>query len=187
MLSIRIDTGEIGKLARRLEAVSKKQVKIAIAAGLSRAVKAGEKVAKEGIVGAYNIKPGVVAKRFSKHVDAAKQTGTIKARSGRTSRIPAIVFAVGKLAKKSPSIQIRKDRASKVLKHAFVATMPSGHKGIYQRVRGTRKLKEVMAIDVPQMVGGSGVVPLVQDRMAEIATKRITHELQFRLNKALKS
>ncbi len=186
MLSLKIDAGEIGKLARRLGAVNKRQVKIAIAAGLARAVKAGEKVAKEGIVDTYNIKAGMVAKRFSSRVDAAKLTGTIKAKSGRTSRIPAIVFLSTKIKGKNPAIQVRKGRAPKVLKHAFVATMPSGHKGIYSRVRGTRKLKEVMGIDVPQMVGGSGVTPAVHDRMAEIATKRVAHELRYQLDRALK-
>lgn len=186
MLSLRIDTGEIGRLARRLEAVNKKQVAIAIAAGLERAVKSGEKAAKDGIKDAYNIKPKTVADRMSSKVDKERLTATIKAKSGRTSRIPAIAFMVSKLKDKYPSIQVRKSRPAKVIKHAFIATMSGGHKGIFKRVPGTRKIKEVMGIDVPQMLKGSECAKDVHAKVAEVATKRIAHELKYRLDKALK-
>lgn len=70
---------------------------------------------------------------------------------------------------------------------AFVATMKSGHTGIFRRTGGATstggdELKEIMGSSVPQMIGNEEVLQKISKEAAEKFEERLEHEVLRLLN-----
>lgn len=80
-----------------------------------------------------------------------------------------------------------KSRAPVRLSNTFVATMKSGHTGIFRRTGGATstggdELKEIMGSSVPQMIGNEEVLQKISKEAAEKFEERLEHEVLRLLN-----
>ena len=188
MITININTFEVSALRARLESFDPQRRAVAMTRGLSKVAKQGATVAKTNISKEYNVKAAVVADRLNVKSNSNGLQATISAAPKRVgssgkSRIPLIDFGATQSKKNGVKFKIRRNGSAARMRHAFIATMPSGHRGVYQRVRGSRKIVEVMGIDVPVMFAGKRVKPLVLKRINDVSAKVVSHELQFELKR----
>ena len=187
MANITIDTSNLTALINKATLVNALLAKRALGRGLQKIAAQGMTAAKSEIARQYNVKARDVAKRITVKVKATQATIQAKSRSAKSSRIPVIDFmtaAAKNKTKSGISFTISKASGKKQFKHAFIATMPNGYQGVYERIPGTRKLKELKGIDVTQMMTGKRVLPAVTSKINANATKVMTHELQFELSRA---
>lgn len=81
--------------------------------------------------------------------------------------------------------------------NAFVATMASGHVGIFERTgeqgiksrkdkygenKHTEKVREIMGLSAPQMIGNEEVITSLEKEAQEVINKRLEHEVDRLLN-----
>ena len=187
-IKLNIDVGEIGRLATKLGRIDRQLRAKALGRGLAKTAKSGATAAKKEIAKEYNIKQAEVAKRMTVSVNTAQLEARIRTRSLKTNRIPAIAFSAVHLKKKGVTIKVKRSKGKTLLKHAFISTMPSGHKGVYQRAdKATRRLsiKEVMGIEVPAMLQSRAVLPAVEKRVNEQLIKTVVSSLQFEIDRVL--
>jgi len=107
--------------------------------------------------------------------------------NSKGKRTPLIKMGARQKAK-GVSVKIGKQR--KLIKGAFIATMKSGHTGVFIRLEGTvagkrgkpilnRKIKELYTIGVPEAFGArvvsQSMVALVKDKFPE----RLQHEIEW--------
>lgn len=180
---ISIDTGDIGRLARKLDGLKKGLQTTAIRQGLQKTSKQAVTAASTQIRSVYNIKKQDLDKRFSILASSRKLSALIRARSLKTSRIPVINFGA-RPAKGGVRFSVRRGRTT-LVPGAFIAKMRSGHKGVFVREKGQRAIKQLMGIDVPAMFSGAAVMPVVEKRVAEQLEKNIVHELNRLISKQL--
>lgn len=189
MINVRFDTKEITQAVNKLARFNPQERAIGIAVGLKKVAQQGATVAKREITKEYNVKSGEVGKRMYVTADQrALQAFIIAkprkyARGAGSNRIPLIEFSARDTKKRGVKFKIKKAGSAATLRHAFIATMPSGHTGVFQRVPGTKKIREVVGIDVPQMFVGKRVKPAVIARLLEVGPRVILHELEYRLSK----
>jgi Prophage minor tail protein Z (GPZ) len=188
MISCNINTFEVAKLKAQIEGFSSATRARALGRGLAKVAKQGATVAKSNIAKEYNVKAGVVAERLSVRASSNGLQATIAAKPRRAgssgkSRIPLIQFGATHSKKSGVKFKITRSGAASKLRHAFIATMASGHKGVYQRVPGTSKIVEVMGIDVPMMFAGKRVKPLVLQKINEVGARVVAHELRYELSR----
>ena len=188
MISMNINTAEVVKLKSQLEGFSTAVRAKATGRGLAKVAKQGATVAKSSIAKEYNVKAGAVGDRLSVRVSSNKLEATIAAKPRRIggsgkSRIPLIQFGATQTKRNGVKFKVRRSGSAMRLRHAFIATMDSGHKGVYQRVPGTRKIVEVMGIDVPVMFAGKRVKPLVLQKINEVGPRVVSHELRYELKR----
>jgi len=80
-----------------------------------------------------------------------------------------------------------KSRSPVRLSNTFVATMKSGHTGIFQRTGGLAAdggsaIEEIMGASVPQMIGNEEVLQKISKEAAEKFEERLEHEIMRILN-----
>jgi Prophage minor tail protein Z (GPZ) len=191
MISCNINTFEVAKLKAQLEGFSSATRARALGRGLAKVAKQGATVAKSNIAKEYNVKAGAVAERLDVRPRSNKLEATITARGRKAgshvkSRLPLLEFGAKPTAG-GVKYKIRKSGPWKILRHGFIATMDSGHQGVFLRkhfkVRGNRAIHEVMAIDVPAMFLGKRVKPLVMQRINEVGPRVVLHELRYELSR----
>ncbi|MES2685691.1 MAG: hypothetical protein V4706_02655 [Pseudomonadota bacterium] len=189
VIGVNFDTKEIRQAAFKLSQFGPQVRASAMGVGLKKVALQGATVAKRAITADYNVKSGEVAKRMHVTLDPRGLEAAIIARPRKyargpgSNRIPLIEFSAKDTKKSGVRFKIRKAGGATTLRHAFIATMPSGHRGVFQRVPGTRKIREVVGIDVPMMFMGKRVRPAVLARISEVGPRVILHELAFRLSK----
>jgi hypothetical protein len=188
VISVNINTFEIASLQARLATFGSNVRARAMGRGLAKVAKQGATVAKTNIAKEYNVKAAAVADRLSVKSSSNGLTATISAKAKRVgssgkSRIPLIDFGATGGKRNGVKFKILRGGSATRMRHAFIATMPSGHRGVYQRVPGSRKIVEVMGIDVPVMFAGKRVKPLVLKRINEVSVKVVSHELQYELSR----
>ena len=110
----------------------------------------------------------------------------------RADPVPLIHFRARELKRGGVSFQVKKSGGRHVLKHAFIATMPSGHRGVFER-----DLKKVVPRKAPKYSGlrirqnvSTGVAqhlnkPPIKRRIQREALKRFTKELDRQIKLSL--
>lgn len=74
-------------------------------------------------------------------------------------------------------------------RHAFVAKMPTGHIGIFERVRGNKtrsgkeQLKEFFGPSIPQLAGRKNIEKVITEKAQERFNKRFTQQAERYLKK----
>ena len=94
------------------------------------------------------------------------------------TKFPVIAFQA-KQTKKGVTVKIKRAGGKKLIRHAFKATMKSGHTGVYQRAGKSRlPLKpELRTISVPQT--------LTSEKILDVINKAIDDNLQKNFNSAV--
>lgn len=115
----------------------------------------------------------------------ARPTATVRVRGRRT---PLIEFSA-RQTKSGVSVRIR---ARKTVRGAFIATMPSGHRGVFQRTgrfgrRGNprlEKIAELKTLSLPQALEQEQVVGALRGYALERYRIEFERELKFRAGRA---
>jgi hypothetical protein len=189
MIKVNIDARGLKAAGDKLGAFSGRERGIAINTGLKKIVAQGATVGKRAITAEYNVKTAEVGRRMHITYDKGKLQAAILARPRKhakgpgSNRIPLIDFSARDTKKTGVKFKIRKGSGQAKLRHAFIATMKNGHKGVYMRVPGTKKIREVFGIDVPHMFSGPRVKPKVLARVLDVAPRVLLHELEYRLRR----
>lgn len=157
---------------------------------LSRAINRATTTARAEAVRAvregYHIRASDVRETMSVHKANAKSLTARVTSKGKT--MPLINFDVSPKrpspGRKSPyTARVSKAGGRTSLGHAFVARMPNGKVGVFERYGPYRrpigqKIRELHGPSVPQMLGSKGVVEHVSEKAREMMDRRIDHEVK---------
>lgn len=111
---------------------------------------------------------------------------TLRSRGRRTR----LIDMSARQTAKGVSVKIGKTR--KLIKGAFIATMKSGHIGVFIREPGTevgkrgkpiikRKFKELYTIAIPEALGSADIMSALKAKAADVFPKRLEHEINWLL------
>lgn len=107
---------------------------------------------------------------------------------GRGLGLPIIGYSGPRQTKKGVTVEIRKGQGRKLVKGAFVATMKSGHKGVFKR-RGSSRLrdrvepiKELFTTSVPDALSNGPALATVMVKGQVRLDKNINHETDYLLS-----
>ncbi len=100
----------------------------------------------------------------------------------RGRKIPVYMFSP-RQTRQGVSIRIRKDRGRKVIGTSFIATMPSGHIGVFQRKTKKRyPIKELYSVSPAQMYEQEGM-KAVSEMIEKEGGKILQHEIDYEMSK----
>lgn len=137
------------------------------------------------------------------NITAKELNKIVKLRSATLSNLAAIIFAVGRpiaLSKFGAKEKLRRSKGQRLpagvtfrikkggkkkhLKKAFLATMSSGHIGVFWRAGKKRlPLIEGKTLSVPQMMENKEVMKAIEDVVKNKSPEIFDHELEFFLGK----
>lgn len=124
----------------------------------------------------YNIKASDVNKTLT--ISRATQYRLQAALRSRGGRIPLIAFGARQVRQGTSVAVVRGQR--KVVRHAFIATMRSGHRGVFMRKGKARlPIEEKKSLAVPQMLGTKAILQRIRDFYAMKLPEVFAHELEF--------
>jgi hypothetical protein len=98
-------------------------------------------------------------------------------------RLPLIKIDPG-ARQNSAGVKYKNSKGTVIIPGAFIATMKSGHKGVFKR-KGVSRLpiKELAGASVPRVFLQSSVTQALTRTAAESWYKNFTHEIQYELAK----
>lgn len=195
MIEIEVERGQLNKLKKKFKNAPKDVPKI-----VKKAINQSMKVTRVDVADQAKTKYTLKKKSdIKQHVYVEKKATTSKLEGVMTFKGKKIALAKFKTspAKYDPqkSVEFTKtkllvDSSLKKLKgddkssKAFLAKMPSGHIGVFERMKGTKqksdknkeKIKELAALSVPQMFNNERVKTKVLGRAANSINEQITKE-----------
>lgn len=127
-----------------------------------------------------NVKKETVDSTFRLQKATASRLSASIESTGRP--LPLSKFLGTKQTKKGVSVKVKKDRSRKVIPHAFMATMKSGHVGVFWRVGKERlPISQRFSSRVPDVFSNESVMNIVLKKANERLHKNINHELDYEL------
>lgn len=200
MIDIDISQETVNRIHAVLNGVAdadKKILKPAMARGLSAARTTTAKEVKK----TYHISQTAFKNSSFVRMKNVTQTngGIIGSIQYSGASIPLVRFNVTpktpEMGKGPVTVSVKKQRGPVKLDNAFIARMPTGHAGVFERkgtwIMSTRKnkgetsntmhnekIKELLGPSVPSMAGSTDVMEKVEARVNEVINKRIVHELE---------
>ena len=134
----------------------------------------------EKITDVYNVTPGVLRDTRNIRVVDARSTLTAKVTAtGR--RLPLVDFGA-RQTRQGVTIMVKRSGGRKLIPHAFIARMQSGHEGLFLRVPGAKveptrgryagtgikrqKIEERFSLSVGQMMIAQDVYAEVEEQLA---------------------
>lgn len=155
MIGFKFDSGRLLKKAKaRKKAIQKANVQ-----ALNRTAAGVRTDAGRNVRDQVNIKVGVIKDRMQA-IKASHKKPIAKMKTA--GRPMPIIHLKAKQTKAGVSVKVKKTGPRRTIQGAFIATMPEGHKGVYQRTgRKTRsgkpQIKEVFTTNVTQAMRGTAV------------------------------
>ncbi|MBR7961236.1 phage tail protein [Burkholderia vietnamiensis] len=152
------------------------------------AMQARTAAAQEVRSAGYNIKSSAIKSSFS--VQKASR-GKLVAVLKSTGRPVALINYGARQGKNGVSVQVKAGRT--VLRHAFIATMRNGHKGVFERtgrahkkvmrngkaVRSGLPIKELFGPSIPQSLANDAVQKALMKKIREKFPQILKHEIAF--------
>ncbi len=126
---------DIRAMSKGLNALSKTGVPRAIARATNKSLLKTRTQARKAIGRKYNLPAKVINPEITKR--NATRTNPSAYIQGRGSQIP-IFKTKGSKTQKRLGVSVNTGTGRRVIKHTFIATMPSGHVGVYKRRVGGR-------------------------------------------------
>ena len=180
MIGMRFDTSSAEAAFQRLE----DRAPQAIARALNRAITSARVVMRRAMATDLGLKQGAVDKQF--FVLNARPDKLKASLEVRGKRIPLIEFGARgpePSRGKGRGVTARLPGGKGRYPHAFIATMRSGHRGVFQRVRGTRlPIVELRGPSLPRVFRKYQAAGL--QRGEEALRTNLEHELQFAMRQA---
>ncbi|ACC71070.1 phage tail protein [Paraburkholderia phymatum] len=136
----------------------------------------------------YNIKSSAIKSSFAvQRASRGKLVAVLKS----TGRPVALINYGARQGKNGVSVQVKAGRT--VLRHAFIATMRNGHKGVFERTGKTHKkvmrngkvvrsglpIKELFGPSIPQSLANDAVQKALMKKIREKFPQILKHELAF--------
>lgn len=184
-LSVRAD---VKGVAASLNRYVGDQQKAVVRALNKTAMQARTAAAQEVHAAGYNIKSSAVKRSF--YIDKAR-AGRLVVMLKSTGRPIALVNYGARQSRSGVSVQVKTGR--QVLRHAFIATMKNGHRGVFQRVGNQHKkverngkirrtglpIKELFGPSIPQSLANDAVEKALMKKIREKFPQILRHELAF--------
>lgn len=160
--------------------------------GASRAIARAINKTLDGIKTDASVEIRIIVTARKKDVDRtfslSRATATRPQGSFRSTGrpLPLIAYSV-RQTKKGVSIQVRRDRPRKVIPHAFIATMKTGHRGAFWRQKvngrivGRLPIEELSGPRVPDILSNEPVMVNVLASARERIDKNMAHEIDYEL------
>jgi Prophage minor tail protein Z (GPZ) len=144
----------------------------------------------------YNIRAGDIRKSFK----IKRANGNRLVVELVSTGAPIAVIAYGaRQTKSGVSIQVKNGR--QILRHAFIATTKSGHRGVFERVGPARvkgakgkvrgrvrrlnlPIKELFGPSIPQSLANEAVNKAIMKKIAEVYPRLLQHEIAFEIQKS---
>lgn len=141
---------------------------------LNRAADMSKTEAKREMTKKYSFKSSEVGNTLTVYkATPARVEATVRSKGRRTP----LLKMMARQTKKGVTVKIGKTR--KLIPSAFIATMKSGHRGVF--IRLTKKnlpIKELYTISIPEGFGSQDVMDAVKLKMGDAFYKRFEHELR---------
>lgn len=136
----------------------------------------------------YNIKASAIKSSFS---IAKASKGRLVVVLKATGRPIGLINYGARQTKSGVSVQVKAGRT--ILRHAFIATMPSGHRGVFERIGNTHKrivrngkalrttlpIKELFGPSIPQSLANAAVEAAIMAKIRQKFPEILRHELAF--------
>ncbi|AIO24413.1 phage tail protein [Burkholderia cepacia] len=136
----------------------------------------------------YNIKSSAIKNSFS--IQRATRSNLVVVLKA-TGRPVALINYGARQGKNGVSVQVKAGRT--VLRHAFIATMPNGHRGVFERTGKQHKkvvrngkvrrsglpIKELFGPSIPQSLANESVQKALMKKIREKFPQILRHELAF--------
>jgi hypothetical protein len=183
-MRIKIDTSEIVQAQKALEALGD-AARPLIAKSLNRSTQGVRTDASRMVRQRYNIRAKDVRTSFK--IITASREGLSAAAIATGSAISLWRFGPrpatpGRRPRIGVSVKVTQTRQK--IPGAFVARMPSGGIGVFQRKdRARLPIKKLYGPSVPQMLSHDQVLPEIQSGAADRFNKTLDHEIDFYLRK----
>ncbi|WP_080421235.1 phage tail protein [Burkholderia ubonensis] len=164
------------------------QQKAVVRALNKTAMQARTAAAQEVRSAGYNIKSSAIKSSF---VVQKASRGNLVAVLKSTGRPVALINYSARQGKGGVSVQVKAGRT--VLRHAFIAAMRNGHKGVFERTGKTHKkvmrngkvvrtglpIKELFGPSIPQSLANDAVQKALMKKIREKFPQILKHELAF--------
>ncbi|MBB3256877.1 phage tail protein [Paraburkholderia sp. WP4_3_2] len=187
MLKLSINA-DVKGIAASMQKYVGEQQKAVVRALNKTAMQARTAAAQEVRSAGYNIKSSAIKRSFI--IDKARPARlvvTLKA----TGRPIALINYGARQGKNGVSVQVKTGR--QVLRHAFIATMQNGHRGVFQRTGNGHKkikrngkvlrtglpIKELFGPSIPQSLANDAVEKAIMAKIREKFPRILRHELDF--------
>jgi len=156
------------------------------------AIQARTAASQEVRAAGYNIKASAIKSSFAiQKASRGKLVVTLKS----TGRPIALINYGARQGKNGVSVQVKAGRS--VLRHAFVATMQNGHRGVFERTGKTHKkvmrngkmirsglpIKELYGPSIPQSLANEAVNKAIMAKIRQKFPQILRHELAFAASK----
>jgi hypothetical protein len=161
----------------------------AVVRALNKTAMQARTAAAQEVRGAgYNIKSSAIKSSFS--ITKAAQ-GRLVVVLKSTGRPVALINYGARQGKSGVSVQVKTSRS--VLRHAFIATMPNGHRGVFERtgkqhkkvmrngkaIRSGLPIKELFGPSIPQSLANEAVEKALMTKIRQKFPQILKHELAF--------
>lgn len=193
MIIMNIDAGQEAASKRLLKELGKNGSKV-LADSYNRAAAGMRTDGTRMIVNGSGLKRPVVYKAF-RIVKASPKSVSPEAKVIIDGHTVALIQNTHKpvkpmVGKTKGGVTVNLGHTKVIFRHAFVAKMPSGHIGIFQRQRGVKnddgreKLTELFGLSVPQIAEREDIVKPVQEKAIERFLTRFEQQTDRFLRKS---
>jgi hypothetical protein len=187
MLKLNVNADVKGITASLTRYVGEQQK--AVVRALNKTAMQARTAAAQEVRGAgYNIKSSAIKSSFS-ITKAARGRLVVVLKS--TGRPVALINYGARQGKNGVSVQVKASRS--VLRHAFIATMPNGHRGVFERtgkqhkkvmrngkaIRSGLPIKELFGPSIPQSLANDAVEKALMAKIRQKFPQILKHELAF--------
>ncbi len=181
MISIQINERDIARVEKTLAGMPKVAGRV-LSRSLNKTLAGIKTDASAEIRKELNVKKETVDSTFSLQKATVSRLSASIESTGRP--LPLSKFLGTKQTKKGVSVRIKKGRSRKVIKGTFMATMSSGHVGVFWRVGKERlPISQRFSSRVPDVFSNEAVINAVMKKAGERLHKNINHELDYELGK----
>lgn len=180
----------IGAVIKSMEAIAEKHRPPAIARALNRAAVSVRAEASRRIRERYNLRAGTVNRELT--VSRASPSRLVAVVRARGKPVALAEFnarqSKAKKVKGQVTVQVLRAGGRKVVRgnprlkgKPFIATMKSGHVGIFQRVDKSRlPIRELFSISVPKAMSSRAIENAIRKVAFDRFTKEFRREIAFR-------
>lgn len=178
-LTIQMDMKPVSHMMKH---ISKQILPVATARALNKTVQAGQTVAVKQIAKHIGVKQTLVRKAL--HLTKAWRSKHVAVLNVISKKRLTLLQIDPNAKQNSQGVKYRSSMGSKLLPHTFIATMKSGHRGIYARL-GSKRLP-IVELQGPS-IAHVFMQPTIQTAIHQIVAERwptnMTHEIQFALQR----
>lgn len=196
MLTIDV-RADIERAVRSLTEVQRKIVPTAASRALNKTAAQAKTQAAREIRNQYNISTRIIGRHI--HLHRATPATLTASVSAEGEKLPIVAFGA-RQTKRGVTAQIKRG-ARRLIRSAFVATLRSGHRGVFARgqyagrgfVRRTRRIRpypkpdlpitELFTVGVPQGFSNRLVLEALERKVRDKFPSLLDHEIRFALSR----